>query len=137
MSKYRKRKIIHVREVMTNKFSIMDGLATVDEGLQAMKTSDVRALIVDQRHDDDAYGIVLLSDMAKNVLARDRSPKRVSLYEIMSKPVIWVEPDMDIRYCARLFDNFGLAVAPVIEDGKIIGIVSYHEIVLNGLVDVD
>lgn len=132
-----KRKLIRVRDVMTHGFKIMDGRATVAEGLRAMKDSDVRALIVDQRHADDAYGIVLLSDMAKNVLAQNRSPKRVSLYEIMSKPVIWVEPDMDIRYCARLFDNFGLAVAPVIEDGKVIGIVSYHEIVLNGLVAVD
>ena len=137
MSDQIKRKVIHVRDVMTNKFSVMDGLATVDEGLQTMKSTDVRALIVDRRDDDDAYGIVLLSDMAKDVLAQNRSPKRVNLYEIMSKPVIWVEPDMDIRYCARLFDNFGLAVAPVIEDGKILGVVSYHEIVLNGLVDLD
>ena len=42
---------------------------------------------------------------------------------------------MDIRYCARLFDNFGLSVAPVIGVGKVVGIVSYHEIVLNGLVE--
>lgn len=131
------RKLIRVRQVMTDNVKIMDGLATVDEGLQAMRTSDARALIVDKRHADDAYGIVLLSDMAKKVLGRNRSPKRVSLYEIMSKPVVWVEPDLDIRYCARLFDNFGLAIAPVIEQGKVIGVVSYHEIVLNGLVELD
>lgn len=131
------RKLIRVRDVMTDKFKVMDGLTTVDEGLQAMRNSEARALIVDKRHADDAYGIVLLSDLAKNVLAQNRSPKRVSLYEIMSKPVIWVEPDMNIRYCARLFDNFGLAVAPVIEGGKILGIVSYHEIVLHGLVELE
>ena len=131
------RKLIRVRQVMTDNVRIMDGLATVDEGLQAMRTSDVRALIVDKRHADDAYGIVLLSDMAKKVLGRNRSPKRVSLYEIMSKPVVWVEPDLDIRYCARLFDNFGLAIAPVIEQGNVIGVVSYHEIVLNGLVELE
>ena len=100
-----------------------------------MKESDVRALIGAKRHDDDAYGIVLLSDMAKKVLAQNRSPDRVSLYEIMSKPVVWVEPEMDIRYCARLFDNFGLAIAPVVDHGEVIGVVSYHEIVLNGLME--
>lgn len=131
----KRKKIIRVRDVMTNKFEVMDGLATVNKGLQAMKTNDVRALIIDKRNADDAYGIVLLSDLAKNVLATNRSPKRVSLYEIMSKPVIWVEPEMDIRYCARLFDNFGLAVAPVLENGEVIGVVSYHEIVLIGLVE--
>ena len=132
-----KREPIRVKDVMTDRFRVMDGLATVQDGLQVMKDSNVRALIVDKRHDDDAHGIVLLSDMAKKVLARDRSRSRTSLYEIMSKPVLWVEPDLDIRYCARLFDNFGLSVAPVIEDGKVVGLVSYHEIVLNGLMDLE
>ena len=127
------KKLIRVRDVMSENFKIMDGLATVQEGLDAMKSSDVRALIVDKRNVDDAYGIVLLSDLAKKVLARNRSRKRVSLYEIMSKPVLWIEPDMNIRYCARMFDTFGLSVAPVLEDGKVIGMVSYHEIILNGL----
>ena len=51
----------------------------------------------------DEYGMVLLSDIAKQVLAKDRSPKRVNIYEIMAKPVLSVQPDMDIRYCARMF----------------------------------
>ena len=132
-----RQKAIRVRDVMSRNFKIMDGLATVQDGLDAMKSSDVRALIVDKRNDDDAYGIVLLSDLAKKVLARNRSRKRVSLYEVMSKPVLWVEPDMNIRYCARLFDTFGLSVAPVLEAGRVIGMVSYHEIVLNGLAELD
>lgn len=133
----KRRKLIRVRNVMTNNFMIMDGLSTVEAGLRSMKNSDVRALIVNKRHEDDAYGMVLLSDMAKKVLAANRSPKRVNLYEIMSKPVVWVEPDLDIRYCARLFDNFGLAIAPVLENGVVVGVVSYHEIVLQGLVQLD
>jgi len=40
---------------------------------------------------------------------------------------------MDIRYCTRLFDRFGLSRAPVLEDHKIIGLVSYTDIVLKGL----
>ena len=130
-----KQKLIRVRDVMSDRFKVMDGLATVQEGLDAMKSSEVRALIVDKRNPDDAYGIVLLSDLAKKVLAKNRSRKRVSLYEIMSKPVLWIEPDMNIRYCARMFDTFGLSVAPVIEDGEVIGMVSYHEIVLKGLME--
>ena len=130
-----KPKRIQVREIMTNRFKIMDGLATVQDGLEIMKNSDVRALIIDKRSEGDAYGFVLLSDIAKKVLAKNRSRSRTNLYEIMSKPVLSVEPDLDIRYCARLFDSFGLAVAPVIENGQVVGIVSYHEIVLNGLIE--
>jgi predicted transcriptional regulator len=42
-----------------------------------------------------------------------------------------VDPAMDIRYCTRLFDKFGLSRAPVVEGGKIIGLVSYSDIVMN------
>ncbi|WP_315980661.1 CBS domain-containing protein [Aliamphritea spongicola] len=59
----------------------------------------------------------------------------MNIYEIMTKPVIGVEPEMDIRYSARLFDNFGLSIAPVIAGGEVKGVVSYNEIVLAGIAD--
>ena len=127
------RKLVRTREVMQHTFVEIDGLSTVSEALDLMKTEGVRVLIVKKRSDDDEYGIVLLSDIAKGVLAKDRAPERVNVYEIMSKPVVSVDPHMDIRYCARLFDRFGLSVVPVMEDEKVIGIVSYHELVLRGL----
>jgi CBS domain-containing protein len=90
-------------------------------------------VLVDKRHDDDAFGMVLISDVAREVLAKDRAPERVNIYEIMTKPVLTVSPDMDIRYCARLFEQFGLSRAPVEKEGKIIGIVSLTDMVLRGL----
>ena len=66
-------------------------------------------------------------------LAKDRSPDRVNVYEVMAKPVISVDPNMDIRYCARLFENFGLSRAPVISNGKMVGIVSFTDMVLRGM----
>ena len=125
--------IIRVRDVMKSEVDVVDGMLTVTEALRSMKYPDTRTLIVDKRHDDDEYGVVMFHDMAQKVLARDHSPNRVNIYEIMSKPVVSVEPDMDIRYCSRLFDNFGLSRAPVVENKKIIGLVSYTDIVLKGL----
>jgi len=127
-------KVIRVRDVMKVEVDVVDGMLTVTEALKAMKYPDTRTLIVDKRHDDDEYGVVMFGDLAKKVLARDHSPDRVNIYEIMSKPVVSVHPDMDIRYCTRLFDRFGLSRAPVLEDHKIIGLVSYTDIVLNGLI---
>lgn len=125
--------IIRVRDVMKSEVDVVDGMMTVGEALRSMKYPDTRTLIINKRHDDDEYGVVMFRDMAKKVLARDHSPNRVNMYEIMSKPVISVYPEMDIRYCTRLFDNFGLSRAPVLEHGKIIGLVSYTDIVLKGL----
>ena len=127
------KKIIKTREVMHEKHLELDGMATVREALDQMKAANADVVIVRKRDEHDAFGILLLSDIAKKVLAQDRAPKRVNVYEIMSKPVIPVEPDMDVRYCARLFERFGLSSAPVVENGQIIGIVSYQELVFQGL----
>lgn len=130
-------KIIRVRDVMKNQVDIVDGKMTVMEALSKMRFVETKALIVEKRNENDEYGIVVLSDIAKQVLAKDRSPHRVNIYEIMSKPVVSVKADMDIRYCARLFEQLGLARVPVIENERIIGMVSFSDMVLKGLVEFD
>ena len=126
--------IIRVSDVMKREFDIIDGMTTVSEALKKMKYTETKTLIVEKRHDNDEYGVVLISDIAKQVLAKGRSPDRVNVYEVMAKPVISVDPNMDIRYCARLFEKFGLSRAPVIESGKMVGIISFTDMVLRGMV---
>jgi len=127
------REIIRVRDVMKTKFDRVDGRVTVSAALQQMKHVETKSLVVEKRDEDDEYGMVLISDIARLVLAKDRSPDRVNVYEIMTKPLLPVDPDMDIRYCARYFDRFGLSRAPVIESRKVVGIISYTDMVLKGL----
>ena len=127
------RKVIKARDVMQEKHVALDGMATVSQALEAMKAHKAEIVIVNKRSEHDAFGIVLLSDIAKRVLARDRSPQRVNIYEIMSKPVFTLSADMDIRYAARMLDRFGLSRAPVVEEGEVVGIVSVTDMVLKGL----
>jgi signal-transduction protein with cAMP-binding, CBS, and nucleotidyltransferase domain len=108
-------------------------MLTVAEALKNLQHPETRTIIINKRHEGDEYGVVMLSDIARKVLAADRSPKRVNMYEIMSKPVISVHSTMDIRYCVKLLDKFGLTRVPVIENGKILGLVSYTDIVLKGI----
>ncbi len=129
------RKIVRVRDVMKTEFDLVDGMDTVADVLRNSKYPESKCFIVDMRHDDDEYGIVLLSDIAKQILAKDKAPERVNIYEIMSKPVVAVDPDMDIRYCTRLFENFGLSRTPVVDNKKLVGIIGYTDIVLRGLRD--
>ena len=131
------KKVTRVREVMKTKFDVVDGMATVQEALREMKHVDTKCLVVKKRHDDDEYGMLLISDIARSILAKDRSPERVNVYEVMAKPIISVNPEMDIRYCARLFERFDLSRAPVIEKGEIVGIVSFTDMVLKGLCTID
>ena len=128
-----KKRVIKARDVIHTDHLELDGLATIADALKAMIAADASVVIVNKRHEHDAYGILLLTDIAKKVLAQDRAPERVNVYEIMSKPVISLDPDMDVRHCARLFDRFGLSSAPVVENGQVLGIVTYNELVFKGL----
>lgn len=129
------KRLVRVADVMKRDFDLMDGKLTVKEALLSMKFVETRALIIDKQHEDDEYGIVLISDIAKKVLGADRSPDRVNLYEIMAKPVLSVAPEMDIRMCARLLERFGIMRAPVIKERTVVGIVSFHDLVLRGLME--
>ena len=126
------RELVRVRDVMKTEFDVVQGMALVIDAVKDMKHLDTKCLIVDRRHETDEYGILLLSDIARKVLAKDLSPERVNVYEVMAKPVLTVNPNMDIRYCARLFDRFDLSRAPVVDDNKVIGIVSFTDMVMKG-----
>ena len=128
---------VPVREVMRTDVTHVNGRTDILEALRIMKRVKATCLIVEKRSERDEWGMLLFSDIAKQVIARDRAPERVNVFEVMAKPVISVRPDMDIRYCARLFGNFGISHAPVVENDEVIGIVSYYLLVLEGLPDLD
>ncbi|ACA87035.1 CBS domain-containing protein [Shewanella woodyi] len=127
------RKVVRNSDVMTNKYVMVDGLHTVADAVKHAIEQDVKVLFVNKRHENDEFGIVLMSDIAKQVLAKDKAPERVNIYEIMLKPVFSVNAEMDVRYCARLFERFGISKAPVVENGEILGLVSYQDLVLKGM----
>jgi predicted transcriptional regulator len=118
---------------MRENVTIVDGRIDLMEAMRIMKKVGATSLIVDKRDENDEYGMVLFSDIAKQVIARDRAPERVNAFEIMAKPVISVRPGMSIRRGARLFERFGISHAPVIENDKVIGIASYYLLVLGSL----
>ena len=122
-----------VRDCMKTEVTQVDGRLDVLSAMKVMKEVSATSLIVKRRDEDDEYGLLLFSDIAKKVIGEDRAPERVNVYEIMAKPVVTVRPEMHIRYCARLFENLRIGHAPVEEDGKIIGMVSYYRLVLYGL----
>ena len=128
------KQTIYVKDVMKHEFDLVEGVATVRQALEMMRHAETKCLIVDKGHERDEYGIVVLADIARKVLAADRSPDRVSIYEIMTKPAVTVHPEMDIRYASALFGQLGLTRAPVVDrDGRVIGIVSYTDMVMKGL----
>ncbi|GLX79527.1 CBS domain-containing protein [Thalassotalea insulae] len=127
---------VQVKDAMaTDCYQFADGMLTVLEGIKLAQQHKVKALIINKRNENDEYGMVMLADIAKQVIAKNRSPERVNLYEIMAKPILTVPSNMEVRYCARLFERFGIHTAPVMDNHKIIGMVDYTDMVLSHVTD--
>ncbi len=123
--------IIRAKDVMQKKLVIIDGMMTVRDAAAKMRSEKTPCLLVEKRNDDDAWGIVVVQDFVKGVILEGRSPSDVNVYEIMSKPIITVPADMDIRYVARLIYRAGIRRAPVEDRGELIGMVSLTSLILD------
>lgn len=127
-------KIIQVQDVMREGYSLVDSRLTIRQVLNQIIADNNHIVIVDKHADHDEYGLLRLSDISRKVLAKDRSPDRVNVYEVMSKPALCIHGKMDIRHCAKMFERFNLHAAPVIDqNGTIIGAISYENLILKGL----
>ena len=123
---------LRVGDVMVTEIVSIDGLATVSDAMALMRRHNVNSLVVNRRDEDDESGLVLVSDIARGVIAPNRSPDRVNVYEIMSKPVWTVPPDMLARYAVRLLSRFEVSRAVVVDhDRNPIGIVTLRDLTLG------
>ena len=123
---------VRVRDLMATDIRSVDGMATVAEAIAMMKEHGVSSLAVNRRDEDDEIGLVLISDIASKVTVPDRSPDRVNVYEIMSKPAITVSEEMLARYAIRLLVRFDISRAMVLDAGRNpVGIVTLRDLVLG------
>ena len=122
---------MRVREVMTPSPRVIDGLATVRQAVSVMREHHVSSLVIDRRHEGDEYGMITVHDVAEQVIGQDRSQDRMSVYEVMTKPVLTVDVDMDIKYAIRLLTRFRLSRGLVTEKGSMVGIVTLRDMTIR------
>ncbi len=123
--------IVRVQDVMQCEVLSIDGMATAKEAAELMRTSGVSELLVSKRSDDDAWGIVTINDLVRDVIVPDRDAESVYVYEIMTKPIITVPAQMDIRYAVRLIHRIGIHRAPVENMNEIVGMVTLSSLILD------
>ncbi|MDE2815087.1 MAG: CBS domain-containing protein [Chloroflexota bacterium] len=122
---------IRVRDLMVSDLHTIDGLATVAEAMAMMKRQQVSSLVVDRRNEDDELGLVVVADIARGVIADNRAPERVNVYEIMSKPLLTLPEEMLARYAVRILVRFELSRAVVVDQHRnAIGIVTLRDLIM-------
>ena len=120
-----------IQDVMATDLHAIDGLANVDEAMRLMREHGVSSLVVARRDKDDEVGLLEVANVAAEVVARNRPPERVSVYEAMTKPVVTLPPGMLVRYAVRLLVELRLTRAVVVDDERdAVGMVTLRDLVL-------
>ncbi len=122
---------IRVSEVMKTEIRTIDPMSAVSDAMVEMTNSKVSSLVIERRDDKDEYGLIVIADIAKEVISQNRAPERVNVYEIMSKPTLTMDKDMDIKYAIRLLSNFGVSRGLVLDhERNLVGLVTLRDMVL-------
>lgn len=109
--------------------------ATVLEALQLMAEKNIGALIVTEG--DQVLGIVSERDYARKMVLKGRSSVATPVSAIMATPVISVSSEQNTRDCLRLMGRGHLRHLPVIDDGRLVGMLSVGNLVKEVLAEQD
>jgi CBS domain-containing protein len=120
-----------VRDVMSPDPVRIDGFATVRDALALMRERAISALVVERRDARDEFGMLLVTDIAREVIGRNRPVARTDVYEIMAKPAPAVDADMNIRYAIRHLARFDLSHALVLYQRELVGLVTLREMTIR------
>jgi len=118
------------RSVLERKGGVVHSIgpeATVYDAIARMDELKVGALFV--LEDSRLVGVISERDYARKVILQDRASKQTRVHEVMTTPVIYVEASTSLAECMRIIDHERVRHLPVMDEGKLAGVVSIGDIV--------
>jgi CBS domain-containing protein len=117
---------VRVRDIMVTKVITIRKNSTLEEAIKLMNDHEIGCLIVTENK--KAVGIITERDLLKMILAKSENIKRIGVQEVMSTPLISVEPDVEIGDASRLMFEKSIKKMPITKKGKLIGLVTLTDI---------
>ncbi len=118
--------VVRVKDIMVSPVVTIEENKTAKEAGERMKKTRRGALIVTRK--GKPIGIVTDSDLVRKVVARDLKASSIKVKDIMSKPLVTVRPKEDILEATRKMKKSNIKRLPVVEKGKLVGVISLTDI---------
>jgi CBS domain-containing protein len=110
-----------VKEVMT-----IDENSTVKEAAEVMNKFEIGCLIAIRK--GKAMGIITERDLLKRVVAEAKDATKTKVKDVMSSPLVVVEPNMDLEEAVRLMFQMKIKKLPVVDEKRLVGLVTLTDI---------
>ncbi len=120
---------LRARDIMNPDVLVVSPLTTVHDVVRQMLACSCQVAIVDRADESDAYGIVTYQEICHRVITKSLDPSRARAGDIMVKPLIVVNPNLRLPFIAQLFANTNIQNAPVLDDHKLVGVISTSDLV--------
>lgn len=120
--------VLRIEDVMVGDVITIEAGATVREAVELMNINEIGCLIVVDE-EEKPVGILTERDLLKRVLAKRKDPVRTKVGDVMSKPLITGTPHMDLEAAARLMFEKKTKKLPVVENGRLVGLVTLTDMV--------
>ena len=115
-----------VQNIMVSNVITTEKHALVIDAVKIMNQHGIGCLVA--MENGSPVGIVTERDLLKRVLGESKNPKKIRVQEVMSSPLIVAKPDMDIEKVTRLMFDRKIKKLPIVEDGKLVGLVTFTDL---------
>jgi CBS domain-containing protein len=112
----------HVRDAMVPEPGALDVTASAQEAGERLSDPAVRAVLVCD--DGKLVGVITRKTLVSQVVAWGRDPRNTKLQEIVEPPLFTLDASMDLDEAFRALEEQDLERVPVVEDGRLVGILS-------------
>jgi CBS domain-containing protein len=124
---------MNVEELMIKNVYTVHPDTVVEEAVRTMNMYEIGCLVVVEN--ERPIGIITERDLLKRVLEQGKPPKTIKVGEIMSKPIIYGNPQMELEDAARLMFRKKVKKLPIMQDGELVGLITLTDLAKTAHID--
>lgn len=118
--------MLKVEDVMVKEVMTIDENSTVKEAAEVMNKFEIGCLIAVRK--GKAMGIITERDLLERIVAKAKDANKTKVKDVMSSPLIVVEPDMGLEEAVKLMFQMKIKKLPVVDGKRLVGLVTLTDI---------